>query len=77
MARASATLALDFDLTGGAARAENRARADRTSGKTALTTSEREELARLRHRESDSVPPRGGEGPPVAQPIVPMLAGHA
>ena len=41
--------ARDLDLTETALRAwVNRARADRTHGKTGLTTAEREELARLR-----------------------------
>src|SRR5919201_6805064 len=42
-------VARDLDLTETALRAwVNRARADRTRGKTGLTTAEREELARLR-----------------------------
>ena len=43
------SVARDLDLTETALRAwVNRARADRTHGKTGLTTAEREELARLR-----------------------------
>jgi len=43
------SVARDLDLTETALREwVNRARADRTSGKTGLTTAEREELARLR-----------------------------
>jgi transposase len=43
------SVARDLDLTETALREwVNRARADRTSGKTGLTTTEREELARLR-----------------------------
>jgi len=43
------SVARDLDLTETALRAwVNRARADRTRGKTGLTTAEREELARLR-----------------------------
>lgn len=43
------TVARDLDLTPSALRLwVNRARADRTHGKTGLTTTEREELARLR-----------------------------
>jgi transposase len=46
------SVARDLDLTGTALREwVNRARADRTKGKTGLTTAEREELARL-HREN-------------------------
>ena len=42
-------VARDLDLTATARRAwVNRARADRTHGRTGLTTAEREELARLR-----------------------------
>ena len=42
-------VARDLDLTASALRTwVERARADRTSGKTGLTTAEREELARLR-----------------------------
>ena len=42
-------VARDLDLTASALRLwVNRARADRTHGKTGLTTAEREELARLR-----------------------------
>ena len=44
-----ASVARDLDLTETALREwVNRARADRTKGKTGLTTAEREELARLR-----------------------------
>ena len=44
-----AAAARDLDLTETALREwVNRARADRTNGKTGLTTAEREELARLR-----------------------------
>jgi transposase len=44
-----AAVARDLDLTESALREwVNRARADRTHGRTALTTAEREELARLR-----------------------------
>jgi transposase len=44
-----ASVARDLDLTETALREwVNRARADRTGGKTGLTTAEREELARLR-----------------------------
>jgi transposase len=44
-----ASVARDLDLTETALREwVNRARADRTNGKTGLTTAEREELARLR-----------------------------
>ena len=43
------SVARDLDLTETALREwVNRARADRTNGKTGLTTAEREELARLR-----------------------------
>ena len=43
------SVARDLDLTETALRVwVNRARADRTGGKTGLTTAEREELARLR-----------------------------
>ena len=43
------SVARDLDLTETALRGwVNRARADRTQGKTGLTTAEREELARLR-----------------------------
>ena len=43
------SVARDLDLTETALRAwVNRARADRTKGKTGLTTAEREELTRLR-----------------------------
>jgi transposase len=43
------SVARDLDLTETALREwVNRARADRTGGKTGLTTAEREELARLR-----------------------------
>jgi transposase len=46
------SVARDLDLTETALREwVNRARADRTKGKTGLTTAEREELARL-HREN-------------------------
>ena len=42
-------VALDLDLTASALRTwVERARADRTNGKTGLTTAEREELSRLR-----------------------------
>ena len=42
-------VARDLDLTGSALQEwVNRARADRTKGKTGLTTAEREELAKLR-----------------------------
>jgi transposase len=48
-ARASAGIARDLDLTETALRGwVKHARADRTNGKTGLTTAEREELARLR-----------------------------
>jgi transposase-like protein len=46
---AALSVARDLDLTETALREwVNRARADRTKGKTGLTTAEREELARLR-----------------------------
>ena len=47
--RTVAAVARDLDLTESALRTwVERARADRTQGKTGLTTAEREELARLR-----------------------------
>jgi transposase len=47
--KSGGSVARDLDLTETALRAwVNRARADRTRGKTGLTTAEREELARLR-----------------------------
>src|SRR5215217_1954490 len=48
-AKSVASVARDLDLTETALREwVNRARADRTHGKTGLTTTEREELTRLR-----------------------------
>ena len=48
-ARASGPVARELDLTESAVREwVKRARADRTGGRTGLTTAEREELARLR-----------------------------
>jgi transposase len=47
--KSAGSVARDLDLTETALREwVNRARADRTQGKTGLTTAEREELARLR-----------------------------
>jgi len=47
--KTAGSVARDLDLTETALRDwVNRARADRTNGKTGLTTAEREELARLR-----------------------------
>ena len=93
------SVARDLDLTETALREwVNRARADRSGGKTGLTTAEREELARLRKenrvlREEREIlkrrPPssrtsagemslhRGGEGAPLALPVVPLHARNA